>query len=520
MAKRREVNLDLTPELPQIVARDFNLFYQEKERPTDPAVDVFVKSLDNWISNAGTKAVFVAEKKEKEVGEAEATKLWNEGKQDFKKAVEAGEVDKNANPYLIDKYKELDLNSKARKFRDELYKKYEELDVSENTEAGGFDSFYKNQLEKFLKANQLLNFDALTLNKGFFSQTDKIYNSLSNTHSQTQLSKIGERYKKGLKENIIGAIEEGNDGDPDTMPNVGDAINKLIQDNIHLRTGTELRDFVLEAVEEWITNTDDFDYAEEVLDSLMKYVDGGTNKFENIGVVKNKIDALKQHLLKEKNEFDDENVKIYNNKVKTGKIEVRKNLAEKMKTEDFNFYEWRKKDEYLNLMPEVQEEAKKYYSSMGGSFAGTTDAGVLTEVYKRIRKGNVYEDGGADDFLETNKDLFSKSDYINFKTKLIPNAFYTSGDELVNHPIFKDFADMAKVWMRSPTVTFDPVAGFLKYSRWEDDIYAWMTNNKLEKFGGDKQKRADAFKTYVQDQMKNFTLGGLEEVYEPSKENN
>ena len=39
-------------------------------------------------------------------------------------------------------------------------------------------------------------------------------------------------------------------------------------------------------------------------------------------------------------DFDDEQVKVYNNKVKVGKIEVRKNLAEKMKQDDFNFYEW------------------------------------------------------------------------------------------------------------------------------------------------------------------------------------
>ena len=77
---------------------------------------------------------------------------------------------------------------------------------------------------------------------------------------------------------------------------------------------------------------------------------------------------------------------------------------------------------------------------------------------------------------------------------------------------------MAKVWLRSPTTAFDPVASYLKFSRWKDDIYEWMMNNNLEKFGGDKQKRADAFKKYVQAQMTNFTLGGLEEEYVPPEE--
>ena len=59
--------------------------------------------------------------------------------------------------------------------------------------------------------------------------------------------------------------------------------------------------------------------------------------------------------------------------------------------DDFNFYEWRKSDEYLNLMPEVQEEAKKYYSNMGGSFSSTTDSNVLTKMYKLLEKGDVYK---------------------------------------------------------------------------------------------------------------------------------
>ncbi len=514
MARERKTDIGLKPEESQVVARDFNLFYKPDEMTVDPAVDTFVKSLDSFVKGAGTKGVLLAEKKEKELNEAEAKKLWEQGKKDLKSAVESGEIDENANPYLIDKYKELDLNGKAREFRNELFRKYEELGLSDDNSADGFDNFYKSELEKFMKKNELLNYDALDLNKGFFSKTDKIYNSLSNTHNQTQLGKIGEKYKDGIKNNIINEIEEANDGDASTMPKLGDAINKIIEDNIHLRDGTQLRDYVLEAIEDWIKNTDDFDYAEDVLDNLMKYVEGGTNKFENIGVVKNKIDALKSELIKEKNDYNDENVKVYNNKVNTGKIEVRKNLAEKMKEDDFNFYEWRKTEEYLSLMPEVQEEAKKYYSSMGGSFAGTTDANILTQMYQLIEKGDVYGDGGADSFLEANKDLFSKADYERFKTKVIPNAFYTTGDELSNHPIIKDFDILAKDWMKSALVT-DKTTAFLRYKDWADANYDWMRENSLEKFNGDKTARAKAFEAFVKEQMKNFSLSGLEEAYKP-----
>ena len=381
---------------------------------------------------------------------------------------------------------------------------------------GAFERFYKSEIEKFMKGNELLNFDALTLNKGFFTKTDGIFNSLSNTHSQTQLSKIGERYKSKLKENIIGAIENGNDGNPDTMINVGDAINKLIQENIHLRDGTELRDFVLEGVEEWIKNTNDFEYAEEVLDYLMDYVDGGTAPFKNIGVVKNKIDALSEELLKEKNSFEKENVDSYNNSINAAKVKIRERIIDLIATPEFNYYEFRKTEEYLNLKPEIQKEADTFYTSLKEPFATTSSTELLLEVKKKIQSGKLFDtEGNASDFLKENREFFSKTDYFNL-TKQIDNAFYASGDPLVNHPIFKDFNDLAKKWLGNSMQKFDAGKSFIKYSDWKDEIYEWLADHPLTEYDGNKTKRKDAFKAYVKEQMKNFALGGLEEEFDKS----
>ena len=48
--------------------------------------------------------------------------------------------------------------------------------------------------------------------------------------------------------------------------------------------------------------------------------------------------------------------------------------------------------------------------------------------------------------------------------------------------------------------------------------YYLKYDNPLEAFEGSKTKRKNAFKAYVKTQMKNFTLGGLVEEYEPPKE--
>ena len=517
-AKRKTPDLDLTPEAPEVVSRDFNLFYKPEEEPVDPTVGIFLKSLDDFVNQAGTKMVMASEKKEKDIGEAEATKLRKLSQKNFKQAVEAGEIDKNANPYLIDKYKELDLNAKARQFQTELYREYEKQGVSGDTSVGAFERFYNTQLEKFVKTNELGNFDALTLNKGFFTETDKIRNGLNNTHQQTQLSKIGSKYKQSFKENIIGAIENNKNGDEDAIEKIGETINTLIKDNLHLRDGTELRDFVLEGVEEWIKNTNDFEYAEEVLDYLMEYVDGGTAPFKNIGVVKNKIDGLREELLKEKNRFEEEKTKSYNNSVTSGKVNIRELLTDKVSDKEFNYYEWRKTDEYLNLMPEVQKEADIFYNSLNEPFATTSSTELYLEVKKKIQSGKLFdEEGNASDFLKENREFFSKADYFAL-TKAIDNAFYATGDQLINHPIFADFNDLAKKWLSNPMQKFDAGESFIKYSDWKDEIYEWLVDYPLTAFDGNKTKRKEAFKAYVKTQMKNFTLGGLEEEYVPPKE--
>ena len=63
--KRTEVNLQA--ELPKVRSTDFNLFYKPDLAPRDKSIDIFTKSIDNFVNNAGTAMVLNAEKKEKEL---------------------------------------------------------------------------------------------------------------------------------------------------------------------------------------------------------------------------------------------------------------------------------------------------------------------------------------------------------------------------------------------------------------------------------------------------------------------
>ena len=175
---RKKTELNLQAELPEVRSTDFNLFYKPEQAPVDKSVEIFTKSLDNFINGAGTGMVLSAEKKQKEINEAEAIKQFNDNRTGFNKAVENGEIPKEANPYFQEKYKELTLNKKANEFKANIYQRYAEQKVLDQPDPQAFDKFYNDELKKFLTENNLGAFDALQLEKGFFSETSKTRNSL------------------------------------------------------------------------------------------------------------------------------------------------------------------------------------------------------------------------------------------------------------------------------------------------------------------------------------------------------
>ena len=64
---RRKTELNLQAELPEVRSTDFNLFYRPEAKPVDKSIDLFTKSLNNFVNNAGTAMVLSAEKKKKKL---------------------------------------------------------------------------------------------------------------------------------------------------------------------------------------------------------------------------------------------------------------------------------------------------------------------------------------------------------------------------------------------------------------------------------------------------------------------
>ena len=142
--------LDLKPEESLVLSTDFNLFYKPEVEPEIAGMKEFTASLSNFVDGALNRGNIAGEVKEKEVNYADAKKDYELNKGKFREAVKNGEIDVTGNPYYLEHYKELTLNSWGNLFAEKLQKSYENKGVIDDTRDGAFDNFYKAEMQKFV----------------------------------------------------------------------------------------------------------------------------------------------------------------------------------------------------------------------------------------------------------------------------------------------------------------------------------------------------------------------------------
>jgi hypothetical protein len=303
-SQRSPIGLNLTPELPEVVSRDFNLFYTPQKEPEVAGLKEFTSALDNFVNNGGTKAVLLAEGEEKKLNVSQANQDYLQNKLDFKDAITQGKIDATANPYYLEKYKELTLNSYASQFADKLGETYRSQDVVNDIRAGSFEQFYKNELGNFIKTKELGYFNPLDLEKGFFKETSSYRNQLENNHRQAQLKLFKEKFEEKVSDRIGTIINQFKDIDNDVFAGtqngydkynlMGDSINALVKDLIDVNgNGRETIDTVFKGLQKWATTTNDIELAKRVISELPSKILGGTDSIENVGRIK----RLKQETL-------------------------------------------------------------------------------------------------------------------------------------------------------------------------------------------------------------------------------
>lgn len=483
---RKKTELNLQAELPEVRSTDFNLFYKPQEAPVDDSVTNFAKSLDNFINGAGTGLVIREELKQKELNEAEAIEQFNKNRKGFSDAVNSGDIPKEANPYFIEKYKELTLNKKAQEFKSKVYQEYAKKNVLDNPDPNGFDKFYNDELKLFLQENDLGAYDPITLEKGFFTETSKTRNGLFNTHVQSQMSKIGEDYKFNFKENVQGKFDKNK-----TNEEIGADISGFVQDAVKNGLGkSSAQKYVIESLKEYAETTQDLEFAERLLRDLPNHLNlSGLGALGNVKGLQNDFDEIKQKI--------DERI-LQKEKDDNTKLQLQES-NDKLEASDFankydTFSEAIQDPEYNNFSNNKKAEIFKEFESREVGFDSQTDPRVEEDFYKLLEENKIAE---AKEYLRKNIPNMTASDYSEFDTEL--KAFqFTQKDGLLASGYYKYWKDEIEGITKSTNSgkfnlsKIDP----LEHKKFEANMKVWLQDNPIDKFDN-PSARKEAFEKYV-----------------------
>jgi len=351
-SSRTPTGLNLTPELPEVLSRDFNLFYTPQKEPEIAGLKEFTSALDNFVSGGGTKAVLASEAEDKKINSAQAQQDYVQNKLAFKDAIKAGQIEPTANPYYLEKYKELTLNSFASEFSSKLNKAYQDQKIVEDIRPNSFDNFYKDQLGKFIKERELGAFNPLDLEKGFFKETSGFRNQFENNHRTAQLTVFKEKFNDRVKARIGAVIDQFKNYEDSAFAESGagynkynlmsDSINVLIAELIDVNgDGRETIDVVLEGIKNWATTTSDYELAKKIVNELPAKLLAGTNSIENIGRVKLEKDKLFDALVEKSAERTSKYNQLTKGRREQEQLNTYSFLAEKVKENpDFDVTAW------------------------------------------------------------------------------------------------------------------------------------------------------------------------------------
>ena len=519
MAKRQTPELNLQPEQQKVLSTDFNLFYVPQEAPLPSGVKEFTASLNNFVNGGLMKASIGAEVKMKKSEKAKAIKDYNENRLKFRDAVKNGEIPKEANPYYLEKYKELSLNSWANQFTDKVTKKYSELDVGNNITEGAFESFYKDELKKFIKDNELGIFSPEELEGSFFKKTSLYRNSLEATHKSNLMDNFNQNFDDKILENILGTIELNKDVELNILNTDGQSQSKWeviadkLQNNIQeiidvTGNGRSVIDTVFGGLESYVQTTDDYEFALELIQKVPELLIAGTGTVSEIGRIKNRVLSLTQTLHKAQNERITQAVKFEENRQKEVTIKTYNNLsALKKQNPEMSVTKW------LSEPNRTQEEINAGEAFLidqqfnGGS---SDNIEVIQEIESLMDNGQ-YVDANklvSNMFRQNKIRLATKDKYLNIT---IPNAWNNRGNEYWT-PVIRGELKMIEEIVEKTSVGGDKTKGIQATAYLKAKINQWLEDNK--QFNGTENNKSEALEIYfIQTIDKMQKYGGFQELW-------
>ena len=516
---RKTPTLDLTPELPEVVSRDFNLFYRPEAEPEIAGMKEFTASLDNFVNGAGSAMVIASTVKEKKVNSAQAVKDYAENKIKFRDAVKSGQIDKTANPFYLEKYKELSLNEYASEFNSVLVKRYGELDVKTDITEGSFDNFYQDTLKKFVADKGLGTFEALDLEKGFFKETSNYRASLEAQHQQTQLELFKTKFNEKVKNRVVGIVQKYKDYKLDPTVD-GDATNiyELIANDINTEikslievgdNGRDVIDTAFAGLAEYVTVATDIEFAKKLIRNVPKFLTGGTDTVENIGRIKVKQEELYNALI----ESAEEKKKKENDFITTSQTSERLNtynyLESQKNNPDFNLEEYkndpRRSNQEIIAINQFKEDSK-----IKG--AKEDDFNVIVEIEELLSERKFLE---AHDLVSQ---AFRNGDITPTTKNNYHNTRIASSRDFKDHPLFNSVRPVNEGLKSLDSILASNASGGDKMKASnskiyiQDKLYLWIQENQNDpKYQGKSyllQKDFEKEYLSILQDLKNYTEVG------------
>ena len=517
---RKKPELNLTPELPQVVSRDFNLFYKPEAEPQTAGMKEFTASLNNFVNGAGSSMAIASTVKEKKVNSAEALKDYNENKLKFKEAVKSGAIDKTANPYYLEKYRELSLNEYASEFNTYLRSEYGDKDIKTDIREGAFDNFYQDTLKQFVRDKNLGTFNALDLEKGFFQETSNYRASLEATHQQTQLELFKKKFNEKVTNRVVGIVLKHKDKKLDPTVDgettnvfelIANDINKEIKELIDVTgDGRDVIDIAFNGLSGYVGVTDDVDFAKKLINKIPELLIGGTDSVAKIGRIKTKQKELYLTLLEKQQENIDKENKFNTTQQVNERLTTYNFLEKNKDNPNFNLVEWKS-----NPNRTTQEKLAYNQFKQDDAFKATTvnDNEVILEIEQLLTERK---------FLEAHE-LVSEA-YINEDITLETKKNYhqiriANVRDFKEHPLFtavKPVADTLKSLekvLASGKSGGDVLQASFNLNYIQDRLFEWIKANENKEIyqGNSHLLQRDFEKEYLQSlkDLKEYASGNV-----------
>ena len=486
---RKTNKLDLKPDARQVLSSDFNLFYKPQAKPEIAGMKELTASLNNFVNDAGAKMVIASEVKQKKVNEAQAIEEYNKNRTAFNERVNNGTLPKEANPYFIDKYKELELNTKAQIFSNTLGTKYAEMKVSENPDPEAFQKFYETEIKKYVAENNLGSYKPTDLEKGFFQKTSGFKAQLFQTHVSSQMANISEQYKINFQNNIQGFFD-----DSKSFEEIGAEISAFIIDKTAngLSNGSAQK-YLLETLTDYAENTGNFEYAEKILEELPKHIQLGTGKFGDIKGLKDDLFQIKDKLQERAdNKLSDDNTRRQNENT-VAKLDAF-DVADKYAT----LSEAKEGAEWGTLSNYAKAEVEATYMSRRSGFASQTEPNVRDELDKLITSSNFEE---ALEYLKNNQNRVQQA-YYNDMLAVIKDYKISGNDGLLNSDVYEYVAGELQTLVDNQgknkiSLNYDPN----RVLKLERKAIEWLSENQPQPPQYTKSKRRSDFEAWLRDQL-------------------